>query len=203
MRGYNAYHGTFLDNNYIPNGNQACWAGIGSFYKYGYNKGLKKETNEENTIYIIKFRSKETEQYIPLLIKYINKITPCSLETINNVEYLKFQLLNTYDQSLILLNFIRNLWYSPDVTYDYYDYKKQFEKDKKFYFHYFFENLKKSKYREAFKRLTYANKKASELINSFSGSGHSNLGNHQKLKIKTIKELLEYQGNSVYEFLIK
>ncbi len=118
MRGYNAYHGTFMNNNYIPNGNQACWAGIGSFYKYF---GLIHKTNEENTIYINNFRLKETKKYIPLLIKYINKITPCSLETINNVEYIKFQLLGTYDQSLILLNFIRNLWYSPDVTYDYYN----------------------------------------------------------------------------------
>lgn len=200
MRGYNAYHGTFMNNNYIPNGNQACWAGIGSFYKYF---GLIHKTNEENTIYINNFRLKETKKYIPLLIKYINKITPCSLETINNVEYIKFQLLGTYDQSLILLNFIRNLWYSPDVTYDYYNGKKEFGTDKKFYFNYFFENLKKSKYREAFKRLTYANKRASELIKCYSSLGHSNLGNGEKLKVKTIPELLEYKGDNISNFLIK
>ena len=92
--------------------NNACWAGC----RYLSGK-----------IYITKFKCKETFEYIDLIVKTMNNITPCKLVKINpygkEIDAISFQLLSTYDkevhlykafnyiQNLILLSFIRNLWW--------------------------------------------------------------------------------------------
>lgn len=188
MRFYNCYVGLKINNQIQNNGNTACFAGIQTMFFYTFNE----KTTEEKTIYIYNFRHKETEQYISLLIKEINKITPCELVIINNKEYIKFEVFNTYDQTLVVLNFIRNLWYSP-TEYNF--------KAPKLYSVYFFEELAASKYRDAMKKLTTANKTACKMIQFKSFPGHSNCGKTENFKIKTIKELKEYQGTNTRGFL--
>lgn len=183
MRNYNCYIYTKNGKDLERNSNTACFAGI-KFYA------------PETTVYISQFRQPETEQYIDLIVTIINKITPCQIIKINNEEYIEFKLLNTYDQSLILLNFIRNLW--NKISKDFYE-----KNEKKFYNIEFFEILKNyKKYREPLKRLTYANKKACEIF-KLGYTGHSNVFEHSTLKIKTTKELLNFKGLYIKNFLQK
>lgn len=187
FKGYrvNSYYG-IDDNTLKENTNTSCFAGIMNIPK-------------ENYIYIKDFECEETQKYIPLIIELINKITPCSIVTINRIKYIKFKLLETYDQSLILLNFLRLLWYDPKEVYG----KSSFSLS-------FFRYLSKSRYKDPFKRLTKANKIANEEQSyRYHIKGHSNcfgrnaFGESYKFLILETKDLLNFKGIALVEFFNK
>lgn len=154
----------------------ACWGGVQNHW------GIEHEY-----VYIDSFTVAKTSKYQRLLITLINKITPCSIVTRKTKKYIKFKLMQTYDQSLVLLNFIRNLWHEPLPGYS---------KD-------FFEVLRKSKkYKDPLARLTWANKEAVRLNKQqiIYAPGHSNVHPVDKLKIRRASTLKRYKG-SCYSFV--
>ena len=157
------------------NSNEACWASV-------------PKTKTKVEIYIAQFDEPETILYQELLIGIVNQITPCSIVAIDMVKYIKFLTLGTYDRSLILLNFVRNLWYEPYPGYSVR----------------FFEALKISdkKHTDPLARLTWANKEACATFGCvYNSPGHSNVHNASSLKIKMTKELLEWRGTNTRIFL--
>lgn len=148
-----------------------------------------------------------SEDSLNKVIELVNEITPCkiikktiSIEEISHDDayfkhyldkellLLKFDLLKTYDQNLILLNFIRNYWYSPKD-----DYSKNFFE--------LLNNKEFCKFRDPLKILTNANKEACRLNNVRQSYGHSNTQPHNRLKVKTKQQLLDYTGISTASFL--
>lgn len=182
MRSFGCYLHQYIDGVFKRNSNTACWAGT----KYLCGK-------ENDEIYISAFREPETEQHIELLVDLINQITPCSLTTVNNDEYIKFKLLPTFDQSLILLNFVRNLWHSPNVMYT--STPTSYSKE-------FFEALLASESEDPLARLTLANKIACKKT-AMKSVGHSNCHIGDTLREKTKEELLAYKGTSTQLFLTR
>ena len=188
------------DGSLNKNVSTACWAVLSRYYDREDKFGIKDiDKQEEDIIYISNFRRTQTEKDIPLLIQLINEISPCELVTINNIEYIKFQLLKTYDQSLILLNFIRNLWNHPGVSHTEGAQQPFLPK----YIDIFFDELKKSKYQDPLQKLTDANKKACVDYRECSyGLGHSNVHTAKDLIIKDSKSLLQSKISSTRDFLI-
>lgn len=168
------------------NSNQNCYAGIKQYIS-DLNKG------KEVYIYIKDFRDKLTEKYIPLLTKTISKITFCKLVKRDGTEYIKFKLLKNYDSSLILLSFVRNLWYSPGAYYG--------NTDKNVYSQEFFKELAISEYTDPFEMLTSANKVACQKA-KLTSLGHSNCHPHASLKIIKKEKFLKSNLNSTAEILI-
>lgn len=164
---------TVLNNNNTSND----W----SFYK-----SMKDCIIEHDIIYIEQFTFPKTSHNIPLLLSLINKITPCEIVKINDVEYIRYKLIKTYDQNLILLNFIRNLWNAEIKGYN----------------ELFFMYLKEgSSYQDPLEILTDANKKACVNICTKYSPGHSNIHLANELKIKNTKQLLGYKGLTTEKFL--
>lgn len=196
MRGYECFYKVLkkqkkkeVDVSYGYN--TACWAGI------------KNIIGKYDSIYIERFREPETEKYIKLLLNIINKITPCKIVKINKVEYIKYTLISGYDNNLILLNFIRNLWNCP-LQYAYvsgYNGKNML----KDYTLVFFETLSKIEEKDPLKMLIEANIEACKPLvynhDLIVGPGHSNAFPSRFLKIKNVDELLKYEGTSVKSFL--
>lgn len=156
--------------------NTACWAGVNGLIS---SKKVKE-------IYIEQFDYENTKKYQPLLIRLINKITPCEIIEIENKRYIKFTLLQFYNQTLILLNFIRNLWDSPFPQYS----------------KLFFEKLEKSTHIDPLKCLTISNQVACKGIKSCL-CDHSNASNGDKLILKNKDSLLnlKYDVYSTNSFL--
>lgn len=162
-------------NELIKNSNTVCYAGI---RHYTPKTEIYIEQYEEPEITLVERKR---------LIKLVNKITPCSFVTIDNRNFIKFQMLHSYDSSLVVLNFIRNLWY-PGAAHDKgYDNKL------------FFEKLKDKTYKDPLSKICYANKLACE--KAFYSQGHSNIHRGASLKIKTVEELKKYNGSSTSGFL--
>ncbi len=161
----------------------ACFSGI---------RYCLKSEGGTGTIYISNYTYEETKDYINLIVEVTNQITPCEFVTIDGNKYIKFELLKTYDQSLILLNFIRNLWYSPRILPD------------KIYSVDFFKALKADTTSEdPLERLTKANKTALVGYNGgYSEGDHSNVFHAIKLAVKTKEQLLDFNGISKRDFLI-
>lgn len=180
---------------YDMNSNNACWAGIRYYYDSkdgGYYSDKKQDVE---FIYIKDFERVETLPYLDLLISIINEITPCEIMEANKTKYIKFKLLKTYNQSLVLLNFIRNLWYCPKPYYG--------KTEPGFgYTVTFFETLKASKKEDPLERLTEANNAACKEIKSSSSFGHSNVHPYGSLKVKKTKDLLAFKGNGCLSQLL-
>lgn len=189
MRGYNCsvYH--LLENNTLKkNSNPYCWAGIKNYYPI----------KDKKAIYIKEFKEKETKDYVSTIVDIIKQITPCELVTVEGTEYIKFELLKTYDQSLVLLNFIRNLWH--DAYKSVYTDKTKTKEVTPEYYKVFFETLQKCKQRDPLARLTYANKVACKESGCHM-QDHNNCNKPEKLKTKRVPQLLAYKGNSTAAFL--
>jgi hypothetical protein len=182
MRDFKCYYYSYEEDNFVINDNTACWKGITS--------GVYDQTVVYEEIYIDRFKD-ETEEYIELLVNTINQITPTSIEKINDIEYIKYKLLKVYNQDLILLNFIRNLWYKPTWIYT------TIEK----YNDLFFISLKEQKNKDPLIRLTTANIEACKELGLLNSPGHCNIHNWEQLKAKKVSELLSYQGKSTRVFL--
>lgn len=173
MRGFDCYWFTYVGKALEQSSSTMCWSGI--------RRVLEDEKDKVKEIYITKYNEVETEKYQKRLIFIINKITPCSKVIIDKVEYIKFKLIKGYNNNLILLSFIRNLWNNPMA----HDKKCNYTEE-------FFKALKESKklYSDPLERLTYANKEACP--ESALYVGHSNVCNKKDLVIRKAKELLDF-----------
>ena len=100
MRSYDCYIYHLQNSKLIENSNDACWA------------GLSKSQYLGKDIYIDGYIEPEiTDKQRRRIVYLLNKITPCKFTTIENVKYIQFKLLNNHYSNLLLLNFIRILWY--------------------------------------------------------------------------------------------
>ena len=140
MNSYGCYYYAINDNKeLIKNGNNACWAGLLN------NWNTKKIKGTPNYIYINYNRlgNNLTQEQLNRFIQLLNNITPCKLvtldydeaflykhnnqdfyENLKNKDFIKYKLINkSYGANLVLLNFIRMIWYKPDL----FDYDKFFE----------------------------------------------------------------------------
>lgn len=173
MRNYQCYVSCYVGDKLIKSQTNACWSMLnhGGFFNADYKSIVPSFAYKE--IYISQFDDPATIKYQRRLLTLIDKITPCKIVTIDGTRYIKFKMLQTYNQSLILLNFIRNLWHEPIPGYA--------EK--------FFTSINKSKdqYKDPLARLTWANREACDKAFYM---GHCNVHDKKLLKIKTTKELL-------------
>ena len=100
MRGYECYKYHLINKELFINSNTACWA------------GLNKSEYLGKDIYIYQYIEPEiTDKQRRRIVYLLNKITLCKFTTIENVKYIQFKLLNNHYSNLLLLNFIRILWY--------------------------------------------------------------------------------------------
>ena len=100
MRDYECYKYHLINKKLFKNSNTACWA------------GLNKSEYLGKDIYIANYIEPEiTDKQRKRIVYLLNKITPCKFTTIENVKYIQFKLLNNHYSNLLLLNFIRILWY--------------------------------------------------------------------------------------------
>lgn len=183
--------------------NKSCWAGLKHFDKNINPKSLwGRVVNDESinlklkkSIYIDSYIDPLTEMYIEPLLNIINQITLCKLEEIDKKVYIKYNLLEKYDQNLILLNFIRNLWHTP-VGKSFTPYTTKF-----------FENIVSNplNYKDPISLLTWANKDAVEEVTNkvqYLGSpGHSNVHDHNRLIVKDLPDFLEFNYGGTSAFL--
>ena len=152
---------------------RACWSSL-------------QHTTEGKTVKILLYESNNKE-HEKLVIDLLDRITPTQIDETNK-EILYYTTLKTYDQNLILLNFLRNLWWEqPQVK----GYKQRF-----------FEYLKNNKddTKDPLVILTEAHIYGLEPFNHTTiYKDHSNCCNN--CKVKTTKQLLEYKGTNVASFL--
>ena len=178
------------EDQFVKDSNTACWAGLQRHHdgkKYlTTNYSSTSEYAKDRMIYIDNYTYPATKEFIPLIVSVVNEITPCEIKKHDSKEYIAFKLLDTYDQSLILLNCIRYLW----SAYAGFNTQK------------FFETLRDDKtYKDALERLLYANKKA-RTEDCIYSVGHSNIVYPKSdIKIRKAKELLTWTGNSTRLFL--
>ena len=158
----------------VPNSNTACWAGLNSSIY------LNKD------IYIDKYIEPEIiDKQRKRIVYLINKIVPCKFEKIDNKTYIKYKLLNNHYSNLLLLNFIRILWY----------------KNGSFNNEQFFIDICKPKT----KGLDYLEFMMTCIKNNVESNDSWNYGNHsfvyKNIIPKTKEILLEYTGSSMQNFL--
>jgi len=182
-KGFNCIFYSMSNNKLFANSNKNCWRGI----------EIYNTTKNNVDIYIDDYQYEETEQYIPLIVKTINEITPCEIVTIDDKEYIKFRLLNHYDKSLLLLNWIRLLWFSPRCD----TYKDDITTSINF-----FESLKKRKEECYFVRLIMANIESQKHMTLLYSNGHSNVVDtperRSNLKVKTLEDFNKFSGDNYY-----
>ena len=176
MRGYECYKYHLINKELVTNSNTACWAGL--------DKGeyLGKD------IYIDNYIEPEiTDKQRKRIVYLLNKITPCKFTTIKNVKYIQFKLLNNHYSNLLLLNFIRILWYK----------NKSFNNDQ------FFIDICKPKT----KGLDYLEFMMTCIKNNVNNDPKKSwhYGDHSFVYLgiipKTKEMLLKYTGNSMRIFL--
>ena len=115
MRDYGCYFYHLENNKLIQNSNIACWNGLNREYGKYYNKNCEPiilDVKTKDYIYIDRYIEPQiTEDQRKRIIYLINKITPCKFTTITSVKYIQYKLLKNHYSNLLLLNFIRILWY--------------------------------------------------------------------------------------------
>ena len=189
MRDYSCYIYHFQNNQLIQNSNQACWAGLNRVnYNDKNGKQIKLDSKTKDYIYIDKYIEKEiTDKQRKRIVYLLNKITPCKFTTIENVKYIQFKLLNNHYSNLLLLNFIRILWYK----------NKGFNNDQ------FFIDICKPKT----KGLDYLEFMMTCIKNNVNNAPKERwyYGDHSFVYLgiipKTKEMLLKYTGNSMQTFL--
>jgi hypothetical protein len=174
MRGYDCHKYHLINKELVKNSNTACWA------------GLNKSEYLGKDIYIDKYIEPEiTDKQRKRIIYLLNKITPCKFKTIKNVKYIQFKLLKYHYSNLLLLNFIRILWY----------------KNKIFNNEQFFIDICKPKT----KGLDYLEFMMTCIKNNVESNDSWNHGDHSfvyaNIIPKTKEILLEYTGSSMQNFL--
>jgi hypothetical protein len=158
-----------INSNLEEAPNNICWADIFDY-----------RSQTDGNIYIYRFREPNTEKHIPKLLSIINEITPCELVTIDGMEYIQYKLLPFYNQNLLILNFIRYLWYIPEEVDDAEVIQSTF-----------FNKLYSDIYTDPISILTYSNKEACK--NVFCSMSHSNLTEQQFIEIQTLESFRAYR----------
>ena len=176
MRGYECYKYHLINKELVENSNTACWA------------GLDKSEYLGKDIYIDEYIEPEiTDKQRRRIVYLLNKITLCKFTTIENVKYIQFKLLNNHYSNLLLLNFIRILWYK----------NQSFNNDQ------FFIDICKPKT----KGLDYLEFMMTCIKNNVNNApkGSWYYGDHSFVYLgiipKTKEMLLKYTGNSMQTFL--
>lgn len=176
MRGYECYKYHLINKELVANPNTACWA------------GLDKSNYLGKDIYIDEYIEPEiTDKQRRRIVYLLNKITLCKFTTIENVKYIQFKLLNNHYSNLLLLNFIRILWYK----------NKGFNNDR------FFIDICKPKT----KGLDYLEFMMTCIKNNVNNAPKESwyYGDHsfvyKNIIPKTKEMLLKYTGNSMQTFL--
>lgn len=131
MREYSEYRCYYSINigkkNLVQISNNSCWAGLQcpkDYYYYSNDKmdkfGSRERVHYKESItyiYIEYFRTKYNSlANTKALLEFIDEITECRIVTVNKKSYIKYKLINDahYYSNLVLLNFIRMIWYKPD-----------------------------------------------------------------------------------------
>ena len=187
MRDCSCYIYHFQNNQLIQNSNQACWAGLNRVnYNDKNGKQIKLDSKTKDYIYIDKYIEKEiTDKQRKRIVYLLNKITPCKFKIIENIKYIQFKLLKNHYSNLLLLNFIRILWY----------------KNGSFNNEQFFTDICKPKPRN----LDYLEFMMTCIKNNVYSGGNWDYGHHSFVYLniipKTKEMLLKYTGNSMQTFL--
>lgn len=176
MRYYDCFKYYLSNGKLVAHSNTACWAGLNESNYLGKD------------IYIDKYVEPEiTDKQRKRIVYLLNKIVPCKFTTIKKVKYIQFKLLKNHHSNLLLLNFIRILWYKNEVFNN-----KQF-----------FIDICKSKPR----KLDYLEFMMTCIKNNVNTNNSSfwHYGNHsfvyKDIIPKTKEMLLKYTGNSMQTFL--
>ena len=174
MRNYECFKYHLINKELVKNSNTACWA------------GLNKSEYLGKDIYIDKYIEPEiTDKQRRRIVYLLNKITLCKFTTIENVKYIQFKLLNNHYSNLLLLNFIRILWYK----------NQSFNNDQ------FFIDICKPKT----KSLDYLEFMMTCIKNNVYSGGNWYYGDHSFVYLgiipKTKERLLKYTGDSMQTFL--
>lgn len=174
MRNCGCYIYHLENNKLVQNSNNACWAGLNKSKYLGEN------------IYIDKYIEPEiTDNQRKRIVYLINKITPCKFTKIDSKIYIQYKLLNNHYSNLLLLNFIRILWY----------------KNGSFNNEQFFIDICKPKTRN----LDYLEFMINCIKNNVETSSSWYYGDHSFVYLniipKTKEMLYKYTGNSMETFL--
>lgn len=189
MRDYGCYIYHLENNKLVQNNNQACWAGLNkSNFKFTNRDGnyITLDNETKDYIYIDKYIEPEiTDKQRKRIVYLINKITPCKFITIKKVKYIQFKLLKNHYSNLLLLNFIRILWY----------------KNGSFNNEQFFTDICKPKPRN----LDYLEFMMTCIKDNVNNGDSWSWGNHsfvyKNIIPKTKEMLLKYTGNIMQTFL--
>jgi len=189
MRNYGCYIYHLQDNKLIQNENTACWADLNreKFIDIKYNN-IILDTKTKDYIYIDRYIEPEiTDKQRKRIIYLINKITECKFVTIKKVKYIQYKLLSNHYSNLLLLNFIRILWYS----------NCSFNNEQ------FFIDICKPKPRNLdyleFIMICVRNNVSTESAASWNYGNHSFV--YKNIIPKNKEMLLKYTGNSMQTFL--
>lgn len=187
MRGYECYIYHLQNKKLILNNNTSCWAGLDkTVYRDKNCKDIKLDIKTKDYIYIDKYIEPEiTTPQRAKIVYLINKITPCKFVLIDNKIYIRYKLLSNHYSNLLLLNFIRILWY----------------KNGSFNNEQFFIDICKPKTRN----LDYLEFMMTCIKNNIDNKDSWSWGNHsfvyKNIIPKTKEILLKYTGKSMQSFL--
>jgi len=182
MRGFQCYIYHLQNKKLIQNSNDACWAGLKN------SKLIKLDSKTKDCIYIDKYIEEDiTDKVRNRIIYLLNKITPCKFILIDNKIYIKYKLLKNHYSNLLLLNFIRILWYR----------NRSFNNDQ------FFIDICKPKTKDLdyleFMMTCIKNNVLTNSDSSWEYGDHSFV--YKNIIPKTKEMLLKYTGNSMQTFL--
>lgn len=187
MRCYSCYIYHLQDKKLVQNSNNSCWAGLNrSQYNNINYEIIILDIKTKDYIYIDKYIEPEiTDKQRKRIVYLINKITSCKFITIESKTYIQYKLLKNHYSNLLLLNFIRILWY----------------KNKAFNNEQFFIDICKPKT----KGLDYLEFMMICIKNNVLNNESYGLGNHsfvyKNIIPKTKEMLLKYTGNTMMYFL--
>lgn len=189
MRDYNCYIYHLQDKKLVQNSNDSCWAGLNKIIYSDKNyKNIILDVKTKDYIYIDKYIEPEiTTQQRTRIVYLINKITPCKFIMIEDKIYIRYKLLKNHYSNLLLLNFIRILWY----------------KNKAFNNKQFFIDICKPKSRNLdyleFMMICIKDNILNNSGNQWSYGDHSFV--YKGIIPKTKEMLLSYTGNQMQTFL--
>jgi len=187
MRDYNCYIYHLQDKKLVQNSNDSCWAGLNKIIYSDKNyKNIILDVKTKDYIYIDQYIEPEiTTQQRTRIVYLINKITSCKFIMIEDKIYIRYKLLKNHYSNLLLLNFIRILWYE----------NKSFNNKQ------FFIDICKPKSRN----LDYLEFMMTCIKNNVLNNDSYGLGDHSfvyKGIIPKTKEMLyKYTGNQMQTFL--
>ena len=155
-------------NTFTDTVSRGCFGGIGNA--------------PGRVVYISHFRCEYTEKYIPLMIRIINKITPCALVEHKGKEYISYTTVKGYDANLILLRFLKMLWDNRP--------SKEIQL-------YFLEQLANSKFNDMLAKLTTALKKTTEKFPDQTNHYlHTSIFTGVAPEVKEVKDLVDFGENA-------